>query len=89
MLANVMLFQKIFTKEFISLASSLALLGENLFSVFSSENLFLVSEKSGNFYYLGKCQPWSQLPSIAGDGHNLAQRILNRSEGIKLSLNKF
>ena len=44
-----MLFQKAATKELISAASSLALLGKNLFSV--------VTENSGNFYSLDKWQP--------------------------------
>ena len=51
-----MLFQKAATNELISAASSLALLGKNLFSVVG-ENWFLVSENSGNLYSFVKWQP--------------------------------
>ena len=55
-LAKVMLFQKTFMKELISMALSLALLVENLSSM-DLENRFVVSEKSWNFYFSDKWRP--------------------------------
>ena len=52
-----MLFQKTFTKELISVASSLVLLVEKIVFYMDLENWFVVSKKLGNFYYRGKCQP--------------------------------
>ena len=52
-----MLFQKAFTKELISVASSLVLLVEKIVFYMDLENWFVVSKKLGNFYYRSKCQP--------------------------------
>ena len=56
-LVTVMLFQKAFTKELISVASSLVLLVEKIVFYMDLENWFVVSKKLGNFYYRSKCQP--------------------------------